>query len=127
MIARCAVGAVATVAIKILDSLNVFGESPSYAMAVYISLLLTVFAELFIINVRYMKNGEGRRMCWLNITLIYALLLAFCGLMTLKPISAELLPGGIGTREFLIIPVYLFVYLVAVLVSEIIRRNRKKR
>ncbi len=123
--ARASVASVSAITVKILDVIGVFGEAPSYTMPMYIIILLTAFAELFIINRDYTKGGEGRRRGWLKMLFIYALMLGLCGVMTQNPFSSELFPKGIGTIEFLIVPVYIMLYASAVILARFIEKRRK--
>ncbi len=125
IIARASVAFISAVTIKILDLAGVFGERASYTMPIYISLLLTAFAELFIINGDYTKRGEGRRRCWLKMLFVYALMLALCGIFTQRPFTTELFPDGIGSTEFFIVPAYLLMYTIAVFSARFIEKRRK--
>lgn len=127
LIARTAVAIVATVTIRILDAVGVFGENASYEMPVFISLLLTVFVELFIINGDYSRRGEGRRRCWLKVIFAYAMLLGICAVITQDALVEHIFVNGIGGLEFLIVPAYCLLYAIAVLVARSIEKKRKKK
>ncbi len=124
IIARASVAVIASITLMILDITKVFGENASYTMPIYISLLLTAFSELFIINLDYTKRGEGRRRCWLKMLFVYALMLGVCGILTQKPFSDELFPNGIGSFEFLIIPAYLILYIAAVFAARLVEKKK---
>ncbi|MBP3375622.1 MAG: hypothetical protein J6L83_02530 [Clostridia bacterium] len=126
MIARASAAVVASIVIAVLGATGVFGETPSFEMPVFTSLLLTVFAELFIINMDYSRRGEGRRRCWLRVLSAYAVLLAISALITQDAFVEEVFVNGIGGFEFLIVPGYCLIYAIAVLIARMIEKKRKK-
>lgn len=126
MIARTIVAIVATAIIKVLDEIGVFGENASYEMATFISLLLMVFAELFIINLDYTRRGEGRRRCWLRVLPAYAVLLAISAIITQDWLAGEMFVNGIGVYEMLIVPGYCALYVIGVLIARSIEKKRNK-
>jgi hypothetical protein len=67
VIARVTVAVIAAVTIKILDAVGVFGEDATYTLPVFICLILTGFAEVFLNVRRFTKKGEGRANCWLKV------------------------------------------------------------
>lgn len=127
IIARAALSCIFALSIFLLDMFAVFGENAAYTMPVFISILLTVFIEYFIISVDHTQKGEGRRHALLRIILIYTVLLLLCALITLPPLSDILFPNGIGTYEFLLVPVHFILYLLTVLVFRRTEKKRKKR
>ncbi len=126
MIARSVVSALLAIAVKILDATGVFGENASFEMAIFTSLLLTLFAELFIINADYSKRGEGRRHCWFKVVFAYAILLGISAVITQDVFVDEIFVNGIGSFEFLIVPAYCLLYLIAVLIARSVEKKRKK-
>ena len=123
VIARIGVSAVTAVTVKILDATGVFGANTSYTMVIYLGLLLTLFAELFIINLEFNKRGEGRRSCWLKALFGYALLLGICALSTQSAVVGEFFPNGIGDTEFLILPGYILLYIIAISAAHLIEKK----
>ena len=126
MIARVTAAVISAGAIKILDATGVFGENAAYEMPVFLSLLLTVFAELAIINIDYTRRGEGRRRCLMKVIIAYAALLFICAVLTQKFFADQMFVNGIGRFEFLIIPGYIVIYLVSVAIARSIEKKRKK-
>lgn len=126
IIARALLSVLFGLILLVLDLLDVFGNSATFAMPVFMSLLFTVFAELFIINLDYTRRGEGRRRCLLRVMAVYTALLAICALITLPPLSEKLFPCGIGTYEFIIVPAYCLCYTALILIARHIERKRKK-
>ncbi len=125
IIARASLSAVFALVLLILDLAEVFGEDPAYSMSVFIALLLTVFVEFFIINNDYTASGEGRRRCFLRVLLIYAALLAVAAVITLPPLSDDLFSNGIGSYEFVIVPVYCLLFTLTVFIARRIESKRK--
>ncbi len=123
IIARVSVSTVTAITVKILDTTGVFGTDTSYTMVIYLGLLLTLFAELFIINLEFNKRGEGRRSCWLRALFGYALLLGISALSTQSTVVGEFFPNGIGDTEFLILPGYILLYVIAISVAHLIERK----
>ena len=126
VIARASVAFAASVAIKILDAVGFFGEDATYTLAVFLCVLLTGFAEVFLINRRFTKKGEGRANCWLKVLLAYAILLSVCAVSTQAPFIDVFFENGIGDKEFLIVPAFALLYVIALLIENLISKNRKK-
>jgi len=111
--------------LKILDACSVFGENPSYSMPVFISILLSWALEL-LMNLDFTRRGEGRRLAWIRFLSAYAFVLLISGIITQNVFAEELLPHGIGTLEFLIVPIYCLLYFVLLLVLRFVEKRRKK-
>ena len=126
IIARASVGVVTAIVIKILDVAGVFGETPNYTLPIFLSLILTGFIEVFFINIKYTKAGEGRSYAWLKVTVAYAILLGICATSTQYPFADKFYPNGFGSFEYLIVPAYLLLYLIGIGISRIIENNRNK-
>ncbi len=112
--------------LKILDACSVFGESPSYSMPVFIAILLSWALELLLLNLDFTGHGEGRRLSWIRFLLAYAFVLVVSGIITQKAFAEELLPHGIGTLEFIIVPVYCILHFVLIFALRFIEKRRKK-
>ncbi len=115
------------VILKILDAVGIFGETPSYTMPIFISVLLTSAGELLIMNRDFTRGGEGRRRSWIRFLIAYAVVLSFVGIITQELFAAELFPDGLGTWEFLIIPAYCLIYFIAVFAARLVERKRKNQ
>lgn len=126
IVVRVSVGVVSAIAIKVLDVFGVFGNNANYTLPVCICLLLTTFSELLTIIFRYTESGGVRKKCYLKLLTAYTLLLLCCAISTFPPFSSELLPNGFGSLEFIIIPLYLSVYTIAVTTLHVVRRVVKK-
>ncbi len=127
IIARASLGVISAIAIKVLDACGVFGADPTFTMPIFICLLLTIFAEVFVINHKFTIRGEGRRYSWLKVIVAYAILMTVGALSTVQPLVNEFYPDGkIGSLEFLIVPAYALLYIIMLLTLYIIERTRKK-
>lgn len=126
IVIRVSVTLIFCIIIKVLDILKVFGEKPAYTLPIYICIVLTGFVEVFLANRKFTKKGEGRASCWLKVLLAYALLLALCAVSTQKPFVDVFFKNGIGEQEFLIVPAYVLLYIVAVWIKSMIMKKRKK-
>ncbi len=124
IISRISVAFIVAVAVKILDVIGVFGESPVYTLPIYISLLFTMCIEVLMLNLKHTKKGEGRSYCWLKVVISYAVLLGICALSTQYPFTTEFFKNGFGSFEYLIIPGYMILYGIAILVTYIINKRR---
>ena len=125
IIARASLSFASAVVIIILDVIGVFGFNASYSMPVFISVLIMMFVEIFIINKDVNCKGVGRSRCYIRLIMIYTFLLSVCALISLPPISDYAFPHGTGAYEYFIIPAYLLLYMIAVFVSSKIERGRK--
>lgn len=125
MIARVSSAAFVAVAVKILDYVGVFGPKPSYTLPIFLCIVITAIAEVFIINMRFKKRKGGSVNCWHKVVIIYTVLLAYCALTTQYPFSSMLYPNGFGTLEFLIVPVYILIYFIGLCVVHFIKRKRE--
>lgn len=126
IISRVSVAVITAVTVKILDVVGVFGETPAYTLPIFVSLILTSFAEVFFINIKFTKAGEGRSYAWLKLTIAYAILLGICGTFTQYPFADHFYPNGFGHLEYLIVPAYLLLYTIGIGISKLIENNRKK-
>ena len=126
MISRISVAVLMAVVLKILAVTHVFGEATSYEMPVYICILFALFAEVFLILMEGFKKGEGRSRCWFKLILAYSLLLGVGALITQSIFISQMLVNKIGVFEFVTVPAYVILYLVAVVISRYIESGRKK-
>lgn len=127
IISRALVAAVIAILIKIFDYVGIFGTYTTYKLPVFICLLLTVFVEVFMINRKFTKKGEGRSNCWLKVIIAYTVAVSICAFSTQNVFSSEFYPVGWGTREYFVIPAYIVLYAIAILVVYLISKNRNKR
>ena len=125
ILSRVGVSVVLAIALKVVDILGAFGESPSYTMPVFISLLLIGAIELFVVNIEFTRRGEGRARSFTRFLIAYALVLVVGGVITQDFFAPELFPNGIGTLEFLIVPVYCILYSALALSVRAIEKKRK--
>ena len=126
IISRASIGVIFAITVKILDILGVFGEKSVFTLPVYICLSLTLFAEVFIINKAYTKSGDARQHCWLKVTVAYAILIGLVGLTTYSVFGQEFFPHGIGSREFIAIAGYAVLYAMALAITDLITKKKKK-
>jgi len=126
ILARVGVVCSFAIGLKVLDVLGIFGETPSYTMPVFLSILLTGAVDLFVINLDFTRRGEGRRTSFTRFLVAYAIVLLVGGVITQEIFAAELFPNGIGTYEFLIVPAYCVIYICVVFGIRLIEKNRKK-
>ena len=125
ILARAIVPFASAIVIKILDVLRVFGEDSSFTLPIYICVMFTGFAEVFLLNRAYTKPGEGRGKCWLKVVFAYALLLSVCAVSTTGAFSNAFFKNGIGSKEFLIVPAYIALYLIAIFSVKFFTEKRK--
>lgn len=121
---RAGVAAASAIAIRILDAVGVFGEDASYTLPVFVCLILTGFAEVFLINRRFTEKGEGRANCYLKVLAAYVILLSVCAVSTQKPFVDVFFENGFGDMEFLIVPAYILLYVVALLIENFIKKRK---
>lgn len=124
--ARAALAATVAVTVKILDAVGVFGENATYTLPIYICLMLTVFAEVFLINRKYTVKGEGRRYCWIKVLLAYTFLMSVPALATHQFVAREFYPYGYGMLEFVIVPAYALLYVTMLAVVYLIEGRLNK-
>ena len=125
IISRISLSCVIAITVKVLDVLGVFGATPSYTMPVFISLLLVGAIELFIVNLDFTRRGEGRGRSFTRFLIAYAVVLVVGGVITQDFFAPELFPNGIGTFEFLIVPVFCILYSAVALSVRAIEKKRK--
>jgi hypothetical membrane protein len=123
VIARATVVAVIAIVVKILDVVGVFGDHATYKLPIFICLLLTVFVEVFAINRKFTRKGEGRSNCWIKVIVAYAVAIVICAFSTQNVFSTEFYPHGLGSLEFLVIPAYIVLYVIAMIVSPMIKKR----
>ncbi len=111
--------------VTVLEACKVFGESASYSMAAFISVILVTAAELFVINGEFTRRGIGRRRTWVSFLVLYLVILSVCALMTLGIFSRELFPNGIGTYEFILTPIYCIIYIAVIFIAKYVKVLRK--
>ncbi len=126
ILSRTGLSCALAITLKVLDAVGVFGESPSYTMAVFISMLLVGAIELFIVNLDFTRRGEGRGRSFTRFLIAYAVVLVVCGVITQDVFAAELFPSGIGTLEFLTVPAYCILYSAVAFSFRAIEKKRKK-
>ena len=127
IISRAAAAAVLAIAIKILDATGVFGDRTTYKLPIFICLLLTVFIEVFSLNRKFTKKGEGRSNCWIKVIVAYTVAIAIVAFSTQNVFSSDFYPNGLGSLEFLVIPAYIVLYVIAIAVVPMIEKKRNKR
>ena len=127
MISRALVAAILAVLIGIFDHVGAFGDYTTYKLPVFIGLLLTVFIEVFAVNRKFTKKGEGRSNCWIKVMIAYTVAVAVCAFSTQDVFSGELYPNGWGSLEYLVIPAYIALYGLAMLAVYLIEKKRNKR
>lgn len=125
VIVRAAISLVTAIVFAMLGYSGVFGDSPSFAAAFAVCMLLVVVAEAISFDVENTKRGEGRRNRWIKLIAAYAFVLLLCGVATQKIFAESVFPSGIGTLEFIIVPVYLLLYICAMLILRAMRQKRK--
>ena len=121
---RVGVVFVVSLTVSILGAVGVFGERPTYTLPIYICLLLTLFAEVFMINRTFTKKGEGRSNCWLKVLVSYGLLLGMCAVSTQSSFAKEFFKNGWGSREYFIILGYAILYVSSLFVLRMIDKKR---
>ncbi len=126
IIVRAGIAFVVSLSVSILGAAGVFGEHPTYTLPIFICLLLTLFAEVFMINITFTKKGEGRSNCWLKVIVSYGLLLGLCAISTQSSFTSEFFKYGWGGREYFIILGYALLYAIALLVLRIIEKKSNK-
>ena len=122
LIARTAVCVAFALMLKILDAIGIFGENASYALTVYLSLILAMLADIYMASRKYRSKKEIN-VYWIRVLVVYTALVGICALITQAPISGEILPNGIGKYELLAAPVFVIIYFVTVALVN----NRGKR
>ena len=127
IISRAAVATVLAIAIKILDAVGVFGDRTTYKLPIFICLLLTVFIEVFSLNRRFTKKGEGRSNCWIKVIVAYTVAIAIVAFSTQNVFSSNFYPNGLGSLEYLVIPAYILLYGIAIAIVPMIEKKRNKR
>ncbi len=124
IIARGAVSAFAAIAVCVMDVLGVFGESPTYSLAIYMALMLALFVETAVFHGDRTQRGEGRNRRWIKVIMAYFALLLLCGVSTQGLFFDSLYRGGMGTLEFIIVPAYLVLYVIAVMATRAAENKR---
>jgi len=127
IIARVSVSVLLAVGIKILDAVGVFGNKPSYTLPVFVCLCVTLFAEVFISNHIFARNSDSGSLGWLKVMIAYAVLLGICAVTTQYPFADKLFANGFGTLEYLIVPAYAVLYVIALLIVHFIDKRAKTR
>ena len=128
LISRASAAFITSITILILGLCGVFGENPTYTLPVFISLVLTTFFEVFLINIKFTKKGQGRSYSWLKVIIAYGILILVCAVTTQYPFDVnEFYPNGYGQFEYLIVPLYVVLYFIGIGISKLIEKNRKKR
>ena len=125
IVARASITLAFSIAIKVLDVLAVFGDAPTYTLPVFICVVFTGFAEVFLLTREFTKKGEGRANCWLKVMIAYAILLAVCVVSTQRPFLDEFFANGIGGKEFFLVPAYVALYVITLLVLKLVRKRSK--
>ncbi len=125
LITRIAVNFLFAITIKLLDIFEIFGKNSSYSMSIFVSVIFITAAELFMLNLEFTERGKGRRHSWTCFLIIYAVMLAIGALMTQDIFAQELFPNGIGTFEFIIMPMYCAVYSAVIFITYCLKKIRK--
>ncbi len=125
LILRASVACIFAISVKLLDVFGVFGENASYSMPIFISLIFIAATELFFSGLSFSNRSDGKRRMWICFLSVYLSLLAVCGIITQDFVSKSIFPNGIGTYEFILVPVYLVLYIFVVSVLRLIQRIRK--
>ena len=125
IIARASAAAILAIALKILDVLGVFSGSVSHELPIYICLLITVFIEVFSVNIKFDCKGKEKRKCWHKVLLAYAILLSYLAITT-QSFFVNVVPDIRLLYELLIIPAYIVLYFIAVLIAHFVSKKRKK-
>lgn len=126
VILRIALSTVAAITLVVLGALGVFGKTPSFSVAVFVSMLLVTFVEALAFDVLNTVRGEGRVRRLTKLVVAYAAMLCICGVATQDMFISSLFPGGIGTYEFLLIPVYILCYTVIILLQNFTGKKGNK-
>ena len=126
IIARASVAFFITFTIKILDVAKLFGEESSYEMPLYVAMLGVLLADIFFVINRFSRRGNSRRRCWTKVIIAFAVLVCVGVLEVSRSFRAQLFVNGIGSIEFILVPIYLFLYFIAVLIAARIEKIRKK-
>ena len=123
VLARVATASLVSIIVKILDVVGVFGDTSTFTLPIFICLCFANLTDVCLMNRRMHKNGKGY--AWLKLIIVYSVLLMTCGLATQKPFGSEFYPHGIGLQEFIIIPLYAVIYLIAIFIVWLVRKHRK--
>ena len=126
IISRVILNVFFAICVKVLDLIGIFGENATYTLPVFICLIFNLFAEVFFINNKFTKKGEGRSYCWLKVVIAYAILLGVCAVSTQMGFAEEFFANGFGSLEYLIIPGYVAMYFIMKLVLHFFDKKRKK-
>lgn len=118
VISRLTLSGAVAIALAVLGAVGVFGNAPSFCAAVFVCMLLVVFVEAISFDVLNTEKGEGRVRRWMKLVIAYAAMLCLCGAATQDVFATSLFPNGIGTYEFLIIPIYVLCYTVIQLIVD---------
>lgn len=127
ILARVFLAAITAIVIRIMNSLGAFGDKPGFTLPIFLCLCFTLLAEFFLISSKLCKKGEGRAFSYLKLTIALAVMIFICALSIHKPLSIEFYPNGIGSYEFIVVPVYAIAYCITVLVLSLVKKARKKK
>lgn len=125
--ARALLSTIFAITLAVLGYTGVFGDSPAFSAALSVGLLFTVFAEAIVFDATITKRGEGRSKRWMKIFVAYAAVLCLCGIATQDALAPTLFPNGIGTYEFIIVPLFLALYLALMFILRLVRSKVNKR
>jgi hypothetical protein len=125
VIARATVSLVVAVSLAVAGMIGFFGEHPSLSSSVFVSLVLSLVVEALVLNIAYFTHGDGRTRRWMKVVLAYAGMLLLFAISTQDIISSTIFPNGLGTLEFIAVPIYLILYVVAVLVTRSVDKFKK--
>lgn len=101
---------------------GIFGSAPAYTLPIYLCMIFTVVFEMLAVRKRLVAFRDGKGRVNLKLVVSLVLLLIVAAIPMLKPFSAEFYKNGFGKYEFLLLPIYIFTYLV----SKLIARMQKK-
>ena len=126
VVARAGLSVAFAILLAILSKVGVFGQTASFSVATFVCMLLVVLTEAIAFDVQMTKKGEGRSKRWIKIIPAYAAMLLICGITTQDYFAASLFANGIGSYEFIFVPVYLLFYITLIPIINRFFSNRNK-
>lgn len=125
MLARTIASTVIAILAVILHYTDAIGENVGFMGVTFVAILLVLFVEMALMEKDYTEKGSARRNRWMYVMIAYAVMLFIMGISTQEVFVNALYPTGVTLIEFILLPVYLAAFAVAIFVSRAVKRNKR--